>query len=106
MNIQKRILAAALAVTFLGISGCNKPAGSDSGTSPAGGAGKPKGKLKIAYVTNGIDPFWNNASAGVRAAEKEFDVQCEVLMPPKGIVDQKRMIETLLVNGIDGIAIR
>ena len=105
MNIQKRILAAALAVTFLGISGCNKPAGSDSGTSPAGGAGKPKGKLKIAYVTNGIDPFWNNASAGVRAAEKEFDVQCEVLMPPKGIVDQKRMIETLLVNGIDGIAI-
>ena len=105
MNIQKRILAAALALTFLGISGCNKPASPDSAAPAAGGAAKPKSKLKIAYVTNGIDPFWNNASAGVRAAEKEFDVQCEVLMPPKGIVDQKRMIETLLANGVDGIAI-
>lgn len=105
MNIQKRVLATTLALTFLGISGCNKPTGPDPGAPAAGGAAKPKAKLKIAYVTNGIDPFWNNASAGVRAAEKEFDVQCEVLMPPKGIVDQKRMIETLLVNGVDGIAI-
>lgn len=62
-------------------------------------------KVKIAYVTNGIDPFWNNAAAGVKAAEKEFGVSCEVLMPPKGIVDQKRMVETLLAQGIKGIAI-
>ena len=62
-------------------------------------------KPKIAYVTNGIDPFWNVAAAGVRQAAREFNVDTEVLMPPNGIVDQKRMIETLLVRGVDGIAI-
>jgi ribose transport system substrate-binding protein len=41
----------------------------------------------------------------VRAAAKEFDIECEVLMPPKGISDQKRMIEGLLARGIDGVAI-
>lgn len=62
-------------------------------------------KKKIVYVTNGIDPFWNVAAAGVRDAGKEFQVETEVLMPPKGIVDQKRMVETALVRGVDGIAI-
>lgn len=62
-------------------------------------------KPKIAYVTNGVDPFWNVAAAGVKQAAAELNVDAEVLMPPKGIVDQKRMVETLLVRGIDGIAI-
>ncbi|MBI3416641.1 MAG: sugar-binding protein [Verrucomicrobia bacterium] len=62
-------------------------------------------KKKIVYVTNGVDPFWNVAAAGVRAAGIDFKVETEVLMPPKGIVDQKRMIETALVRGVDGIAI-
>jgi len=65
---------------------------------------KEDGSIKLTYVTNGIDPFWNNAAAGVRAAEKEFGVTCEVMMPPKP-VDQKRMIETALAKGTDGIAI-
>ena len=105
MNSPQRILTALLTLVFLGFSGCNKPTSPESGVTPGSAPPKPKGKLKIAYVTNGIDPFWNNAAVGVRAAEKEFDVQCEVLMPPKGIIDQKRMIEALLVNGVDGIAI-
>lgn len=62
-------------------------------------------KLKIAYVTNGVDPFWNVAAAGVKQAAAEFNVDAEVLMPTKGIADQKRLIETLLVRGVDGIAI-
>src|SRR5580765_1715155 len=53
----------------------------------------------------GVDPFWNTAAAGVRAAEKAFGIDCEVLMPPKGIIDQKRMVEGLLARGVDGIAI-
>jgi ribose transport system substrate-binding protein len=69
------------------------------------GCGKQTEKVRLAYVCNGVDPFWNVAAAGVRAAEKEFGVQCEVLMPPNGIVDQKRMVESLLVRGVDGIAI-
>jgi ribose transport system substrate-binding protein len=95
--LLRNIVAAAVAC---GLAACRKspaPTGGDA----AGKAGKPK----IAYVTNGIDPFWNNAAAGVRAAEKEFNASCEVLMPPKGIVDQKRMVETLLAQGIQGIAI-
>ena len=62
-------------------------------------------RIHLAYVTNGVDPFWNVAAAGVRQAAKEFNVDTEVLMPSKGIVDQKRMVETLLVRGVDGIAI-
>jgi ribose transport system substrate-binding protein len=62
-------------------------------------------KPKIAYVTNGVDPFWNVAAAGVKQAAAEFGVDAEVLMPTKGIADQKRLIETLLVRGVDGIAI-
>ncbi len=62
-------------------------------------------KKRLAYVTNGVDPFWDTAAAGVRSAEKEFNVKCDVLMPPKGIVDQKRMIENLLAQGVAGIAI-
>ena len=49
------------------------------------GCQKQEGGIRLAFVTNGIDPFWNNAAAGVRAAEAEFGVQCEVLMPPKGL---------------------
>ncbi|MDB6035060.1 MAG: monosaccharide transporter substrate-binding protein family [Verrucomicrobiales bacterium] len=88
------LLAAALA-------GCNKKEQSPS----AGGVRRPSDKVKIAYVSNGVDPFWNVAAAGTRAAAKEFNAEVEVLMPPKGIVDQKRMIETALARGVDGIAI-
>ena len=69
------------------------------------GLASGSGKKKLAYVTNGVDPFWNTAAAGVRAAEKEFGVECEVLMPPKGAVDQKRMVEGLIARGVDGMAI-
>jgi len=63
------------------------------------------GRIQVAYVTNGIDPFWTIAEAGALAGAEAFDVDCEVLMPPKGLPDQVRMIESLLVNGIDGVAI-
>ena len=59
----------------------------------------------IAYVTNGIDPFWDLCAAGVRQAEAEFGVKCEIHMPPKGLADQKSILETLLAKGIKGIAV-
>jgi ribose transport system substrate-binding protein len=95
----------ALLLLVLASGGCNKS--SDSAAPQATSSAQPATgkKKKLAYVTNGVDPFWNTAAAGVRAAEKEFGVECEVLMPPKGAVDQKRMIEGLLARGIDGIAI-
>lgn len=87
------------------ISGCKPSGGTATSDSGAGATPTKTTRKKIAYVTNGVDPFWNTATAGVRAAEKELGIDCEVLMPPKGIIDQKRMVEGLLARGMDGIAI-
>jgi ribose transport system substrate-binding protein len=85
-------------------SGCNKSStpGSQAGAEP----GKKGKKPKIVFVTNLVDPFWNVAAAGTRAAAREFDADCEVVMPAKGsIVEQKGLVETALVRGVDAIAI-
>jgi len=90
--MTKQFFSIAVFVGLLFFAGCAQPPAQSE-------------RVHIAYVTNGIDPFWNIAAAGVRGGEKDFDVDCEVLMPPKGIVDQKRMVESLLSNNIQGIAI-
>ena len=95
---MNRFLIAACAAVVL--AGCG---GSPDGQNASGGGDGPG--IRVAYVTNGIDPFWTIAEAGANAGAEEFGVEVEVLMPPKGLVDQKRMVETLLSNGIDGIAI-
>ena len=69
------------------------------------GAEPESDRIRLAFVTNGVDPFWTIASAGVLAAARDFDVDCDVKMPAEGIVDQKRIVEDLLVLGVDGIAI-
>ena len=96
-----RPLTSTLCCALLLLSGCDK---NDSAPSSSGKTKAGK-KPKIAYITNGIDPFWNTAAAGVKAAAREFDAEAEVKMPAKGIADQKRFIETLLAGGVDGIAI-
>ena len=111
MKLSSALLHPLVAGLVLATTACHRSEQRDTGQTPAisNGAAGPSAsavkKKKIAYVTNGVDPFWNTAAAGVRAAEKAFDIECEVLMPPKGIVDQKRMLEGLLARGIDGIAI-
>jgi ribose transport system substrate-binding protein len=74
---------------------------------PAGCAKKTDGKITVAYVTNGIDPFWTIAEKGARdaAADPKIDVNVEVRMPPKGVEDQKRMVQELLAQNVKGIAI-
>ncbi len=89
--------ALAGTVAIAGLTGCG-PADSGSGSGSSE-------KIQLAYITNGIDPFWDTAAAGVRDAEKEFDVECEVVMPPDGSTDQKRLLEAILARGVDGIAI-
>ncbi len=95
---------ACCSMAVLAALGCSsKPAE----PAPAGGdaPAAQDDDMFLAYVTNGIDPFWVVAQAGVEAAAKDFGVKCETVMPPKGLVDQKRMVETLLSRGVDGIAI-
>jgi ribose transport system substrate-binding protein len=97
-----RVFTTTLCGLLLLLNGCQK---NDSAASGSGGKTKSGKKPKIAYITNGVDPFWNTAAAGVKAAAKEFDADAEVHMPAKGIVDQKRILESLLAGGVDGIAI-
>jgi ABC-type sugar transport system substrate-binding protein len=65
-----------------------------------------QGRKSVAYVTNGIDPFWTIAAAGAKVAGKEFDVNVLLRFPPKGVADQKSMIEALMVQDeVTGIAV-
>lgn len=62
-------------------------------------------KIRVAFVTNGIDPFWTIAEAGCNAAAKDYGVECLVRMPPDGPADQKRMLEELIAGEVDGVAV-
>ena len=61
-------------------------------------------KPRIAYITNGVDPFWTIAEKGALDAAGKYNVDVNVIMP-KDAGDQKQKIEDLLTRGIDGIAI-
>ena len=62
-------------------------------------------KPTVAYVTNGIADFWVVAAKGAEAAARDANVELFVRMPPDGVGDQKRMVQELLTQGVDGIAI-
>jgi ribose transport system substrate-binding protein len=100
MNASRRTFGRAfclgLAIVPLLAAGCGSQSRSSSENKPT-----------VAYVTNGIASFWVVAEAGVRAAERDFDVTALVKMPPADgrIANQKRMIEELLTLGVDGIAV-
>ncbi|MEM1451488.1 MAG: sugar-binding protein [Planctomycetota bacterium] len=86
--------SALLLSAVLGLAACG------------GDAAGADGKLRIAYVTNGVDPFWDVAAAGARAAEAEFGVDVEVVFPSPNTVEvQQQKVQDLLVRGIDGLAI-
>jgi ribose transport system substrate-binding protein len=59
----------------------------------------------IAYITNGVASFWTIARVGAEKAGRDLQVKVSVHMPAEGIADQKRIVEDLLVRGVDGIAI-
>jgi ribose transport system substrate-binding protein len=61
-------------------------------------------KPRIAYITNGVDPFWTIAEKGALDAANKYNVEVQVIMP-KDAGDQKQKVEDLLTRGIDGIAI-
>jgi ribose transport system substrate-binding protein len=88
-RLTASLFGLSLAVAALvGYSGC------DRGTT----------KPRIAYVTNGVDPFWDIAAKGAKDAAAKFDAELQVVMPKDG-GDQKQKIEDLIIRGIDGIAI-
>ncbi|MSR66287.1 MAG: sugar ABC transporter substrate-binding protein [Pedosphaera sp.] len=80
--------------------GCNKTE-PGVGPKPATSTKKPR----LAYISNGVADFWTIAKVGAEKAGKELGADAQVLMPAGGISDQKRIIEDLLIRGIDGIAV-
>ena len=91
-------LLAAIAVI---VGACDRGAESSAGSQPTTRSGKPH----VAYVTNGIDSFWVIAEAGAKAGGRQYDADVEVHMPAQGVGDQKRIIEDLMIRGVDGMAI-
>ena len=73
---------------------------SGSGTAAVPNTSRPR----IAYITNGVDPFWVIAEKGAQDAAAKYNVELTVLMP-NGPGDQKQKMEDVLTGGIDGIAI-
>lgn len=62
--------------------------------------------VRIAYVTNGVDPFWDLANEGLKKANPIFNAAGTSIMPPSGTVDEQiRMINERMTSGVDGIAI-
>jgi ribose transport system substrate-binding protein len=62
--------------------------------------------VRVAFITNSIDPFWTLAEFGCKKAAQQFECQVDVQMPSQGsIEEQKRFLETNAANKIDGVAI-
>jgi len=99
--MKKLFLLTVLPALALGFTGC-----SDDETTTTGDAeGQTASRPKVAYVTNGIASFWVIAEKGAMDGGKEFQADVEVLMPPNGAEDQKRMCQDVLAKGIEGVAI-
>ncbi len=60
---------------------------------------------RLAFVTNGVADFWVLAGKGVEDTASDIGVDASFHMPPDGLADQKRIIEDLMVKGVDGIAV-
>jgi ribose transport system substrate-binding protein len=103
----------SLAALLLGVVGCTPSPSTDAspapGASPAASGSPAAGgkQLKIAFVTNNPSDFWTIARKGTEKADQELDnVTVEFKMPGEGTVaDQRRVVEDLLVKGVDGMAI-
>jgi ribose transport system substrate-binding protein len=62
--------------------------------------------LKVAFITNSIDPFWTLAEFGCNRAAQQFGTTVEVQMPSTGTIEeQKRFLETNIAAKLDGLAI-
>lgn len=106
MTCRELIRSYGLYVTILSISlflsSCNQQNGNGNSTASDSGSDE---KNDVAYVTNGIASFWVIAEKGAEKAGEDLGVNVEVRMPAQGVADQKRMVQELLAQGIDGIAI-
>lgn len=88
---MRYILLSFVAMTACTVAGCKQNAGD--------------GEPTVAFVTNGIASFWDVAKKGAEDGGKEFKINVVVRMPSEGVLDQKEILEDLLINGTAGIAV-
>lgn len=106
------VFVTAASLTLAGCPASNT-ASTDSGStatpaSPgASGAADSGKKLRLAFVTNNASDYWTIARKGTEKAAKELpNVTVDYQTPSKGTADdQKRVVDDLLIKGIDGMAI-
>lgn len=94
---------ASCVAILLAFTGCDRGDG-DGGAGARSTPTTTSAKPRVAYVTNGVDPFWTIASKGANAGAAEFNAEVTIVFP-NGPEDQKQKIEDLIIRGIDGIAI-
>jgi ribose transport system substrate-binding protein len=81
------------------IVGCNRESASSSNSTT-------QAAKKYAFVTNNPSDYWKTAAAGVHKYEKEAGVTVDIKLPPNGKVEeQNQMLEELVAQGYDGIAV-
>ncbi|MEM8952520.1 MAG: sugar-binding protein [Verrucomicrobiota bacterium] len=88
---MRRFLVGLFGGCALVIGGCGERGGGDE-------------RPHFAFVTNGVDPFWTHAQSGAEKAARDYGVRVSVVMPPDDD-RQKPMLEDLLSQGVDGIAV-
>lgn len=104
-NMKRLMTYGLMMLLSVGI-GCSGGGGDGSGGGKGDGSGGGKFKRPtVAFVTNGIASFWVVAEAGAKAGADDFNVNVLIKMPADGVGDQKRMLEDLLTQGVDGVAV-
>ena len=111
--MKKLISIVALASLSFGLLAASPVAGVESDLVAAQKARiaafktAPKKRPHVAFVSNGVADFWTIAKAGAIAAGKDKSIDCDVTVefPGGGLADQKRMLEDLVIKGIDGISV-
>ncbi len=91
LGVVVLVLAGALA-------GCRSGGTGDSGDAKT---------IKLPFVANNSADFWTIARRGVEKADTELtDVEVEFrLVPPPEASEQQRIVDDLLIKGVQGIAI-
>lgn len=63
-------------------------------------------EVSMHFVTNVADPFWELAKEGCELGADAFNARVTFFVPPNGqVAEQLQHVETMIVNGVDGLAI-
>ncbi len=89
MKLLARILFVFFGALILSTAGCRNETA----------------KTQLAFVINTSSDFWTLARAGVRKAEKAFDVEVAFETPDGTAARQRQIIETLISKGVKGMAV-